>query len=103
MYAIGGTATTLASVKHKLQVYDPYITDGTVLYADEIYEMAQYMLSLSVEECRNITGMEPRRADVIGGGCILTYLVMKHFGVEKVTVSEADNLEGYVMLKEGIQ
>lgn len=101
MYAIGGTATTLASVKHKLKVYDPNITDGTVLYAGEIYQMAQHMLSLSVEECRNITGMEPRRADVIGGGCLLTYLVMERFNVAKITVSESDNLEGYVMLKEG--
>lgn len=100
MYAIGGTATTLASVKHGLKVYDPTITDGTILYADEIYKMAQYILSLSVEEVRQISGMEPLRADVIGGGCLLTYLVMKHFNVDKITVSESDNLEGYVMLKE---
>lgn len=102
MYAIGGTATTLASVKHGLKVYDPTITDGTVLYADEIYKMAQYILSLSVEEVRQISGMEPLRADVIGGGCLLTYLVMKHFNISKITVSESDNLEGYVMLKEGL-
>lgn len=103
IYAIGGTATTLASVKHGLKVYDPSVTDGTVLYADEIYEMAQYILSLSVEEVRKISGMEPLRADVIGGGCLLTYLVMKHFNVDKITVSESDNLEGYVMLKEGLK
>lgn len=103
MYAIGGTATTLASVKHGLKVYDPSITDGTVLYADEIYKMAQYILGLSVEEVRRISGMEPLRADVIGGGCLLTYLVMKHFNVNKITVSESDNLEGYVMLKEELK
>ncbi|MCH5147226.1 MAG: hypothetical protein J1F61_04365 [Clostridiales bacterium] len=103
MYAIGGTATTLASVKHKLKVYDPKITDGTVLYADEIYDMSQYILKLSVEEVRKMSGMEPLRADVIGGGCLLTYLVMKHFKVDKITVSESDNLEGYVMLKEGLK
>lgn len=103
MYAIGGTATTLASVKHGLKVYDPTVTDGTVLYADEINQMAQRILSLSVEEVRKISGMEPLRADVIGGGCLLTYLIMKHFKVDKITVSESDNLEGYVMLKEGIK
>ena len=103
MYAIGGTATTLASVKHGLKVYDPKITDGTVLYADEIYDMSRHILKLSVEEVREMSGMEPLRADVIGGGCLLTYLVMKHFNVEKITVSESDNLEGYAMLKEGIK
>lgn len=101
MYAIGGTATTLAAVKQKLEVYDPAKTDGTVLFADEILNTARYVLSISVEECMKITGMEPRRADIIGGGFLLTYLVMRHFGIDKVTVSESDNLEGYVMLKEG--
>ena len=103
MYAIGGTATTLASVKHGLKIYDPAVTDGTVLYADEIYDMSRYMLDLTVDQVREISGMEPRRADVIGGGCLLTYLVMKHFNVNKITVSESDNLEGYVMLKEGLK
>ena len=103
MYAIGGTATTLASVKHGLKIYDPKITDGTVLYADEIYNTARHILKLSVEEVREMSGMEPLRADVIGGGCLLTYLVMKHFNVDKITVSESDNLEGYVMLKEGLK
>ena len=46
--------------------------------------------------------MEPRRADVIGGGCLLMGEVMKYFGVEKITVSESDNIEGYYLLREGI-
>lgn len=103
MYAIGGTATTLASVKHGLEVYDSSIIDGTVLYAEEILEIARRMVALPVEEVCKISGMEKNRADVIGGGCLLTYRVMKYFGIEKVTVSESDNLEGYVMLKGGMQ
>ena len=63
--------------------------------------MAEKFLSLPVEEVRSLSGMEPRRADVIGGGCLLLGEVMKHFGIESVTVSESDNLEGYCMLKEG--
>lgn len=103
MYGIGGTATTLAAVKHKLKVYDPSVTDGTVLCADEIYEMAERILKMPVEEVCKMSGMEPNRADVIGGGCLLTYYVMKRFGIEKITVSESDNLEGYLILKGGVQ
>ncbi len=99
MYAIGGTATTLASVRHGH--YDPAITDGTVITVDEISDMADKFLTLPVEEVRALSGMEPRRADVIGGGCLLMCEVMKHFGIPKITVSESDNLEGYYMLKEG--
>lgn len=101
MYAIGGTATTLAAIKHNLHVYDPKITDGTVLYAEEIYKMSKYLIEAPIEEVMKVRGMEPRRADIIGGGCLLNYLIMKHFGIEKVIVSESDNMEGYIILKEG--
>lgn len=103
MYAIGGTATTLAAVKHGLKVYNPSVTDGTQLFLDEVLEMADKFVNLPVEEVRRISGMEPNRADIIGGGCLLTYLIMRRFGVNKITVSEKDNLEGYIKLKEGWQ
>ena len=102
MYAIGGTATTLASVKHGLEVYDPEVVDGTVISVEEAGRMADRLLSLTVEGVRALKGMEPRRADVIGGGCLLLYSVMKKLGIEKITVSESDNLEGYYILKEGL-
>ena len=101
MYAIGGTATTIASVKHALKVYDPAITDGTVLTQKEVYATAEKLLSLTVEQVRNLDGMEPRRADIIGGGCLLLSCVMEKFGVTEITVSESDNLEGFIMLKGG--
>lgn len=102
MYSIGGTATTIASVKHGLKEYDPAVTDGTVILLEEIFSMADKFLTLPLEDVRAISGMEPRRADVIGGGCLLMGEVMKHFGIEQITVSESDNIEGYYMLREGI-
>lgn len=101
MAAIGGTATTIASVKHGLKVYDPKITDGTVISVHEVLAMAEKILAMSVEEVRAMSGMEPRRADVIGGGCLLLGRVMEHFNIKEITVSESDNLEGYVLWKEG--
>ncbi len=102
MYSIGGTATTIASVKHGLKEYDPAVTDGTVILLEEIFSMADKFLTLPLEDVRAISGMEPRRVDVIGGGCLLMGEVMKHFGIEQITVSESDNIEGYYMLREGI-
>ena len=34
---------------------------------------------------------------VIGGGAILFSAIMERFGMEKITVSESDNLEGYAL------
>ena len=99
MYAIGGTATTIASVKHGLKTYDASVVDGTEITFEEADALARKLLQLSVEEVKKIDGMEPRRADIIGGGCLLLSGIMKKLGVKSVTVSESDNIEGYYLLK----
>lgn len=99
-YAIGGTASRLASIKHGLKTYRPEITDGTVISAEDIEELADRLLNMSVEEIRATT-ICTTSADIVGGGCLLTAAVMRKFGLEKITVSERDNLEGFVILKEG--
>ncbi len=99
MYGIGGTATSLAALFHGLEVYDPNVTDGTVLTRAWLGEEAQKLLSLTVEQRKQLKGMDVRRADVIAGGCLLLYNILVRFGGDSLTVSESDNLEGYVMLK----
>lgn len=100
---IGGTGTQIAAIKHGLKEYDPEIIDGTLLTRTEIYALAERLLSMSVDEVKKISGMEERRADVIGGGCLLLSAVMEKFGIDELTVSESDNLEGYLMLKEELK
>ena len=99
MYAIGGTATTMASVALGLEKYDPAIVDGTKVTLQAAERMAEDFLSMSVEDIKNVKGMEPRRADVIGGGCLLMCRIMDMLGIDSVTVSEKDNLEGYVLAR----
>ncbi|MCD8295283.1 MAG: hypothetical protein LUE27_08590 [Clostridia bacterium] len=98
---IGGTATNIASVKHGLKVYDPAVVDGTIIGRDGVLEMGYRMLGLSVDEVRAVPGMDPHKADVFAGGCLLLGRVMENFGIEEATVSESDNIEGYIMLKRG--
>lgn len=100
VYAVGGTATTLASVKLALKTYDPERINGVLISAEEVGVLADYILTLSVHDVKELPGMEPRRADVFGGGLLLLHAVMKKFGIDRVTVSESDNLEGYVKWKE---
>ena len=99
MYGVGGTATSLAALFHELPAYDPKVVDGTVLTVGWLGSMAERLLSMSVEERKAMRGMDVRRADVIAGGCLLLHHILKRSGAEKLTVSESDNLEGYVLLK----
>lgn len=100
MHTIGGTASRLASIKHGLTQYRPEITDGTKITLKELSEYADRLLTMPVEQIRATT-ICTTSADIVGGGCLLMYSVMKHFGISEITVSESDNLEGYYMLKEG--
>ena len=95
MYAVGGTASRLASIKHDLKVYKPEILHGTTLTQDEVYAYASRLTTQSVEEIREQT-ICGSSAELIGGGAMLMYMVMKKLGVGSVTVSESDNLEGYI-------
>lgn len=103
-YAIGGTATSLAALALELEPYDPARTDGLVLSAADVLRWAEKLLSLSMGERLALKGMDPRRADVLGGGALLLYRVMRAVGAEQVTVSEKDNMEGYLVCKmrEGV-
>lgn len=102
MCAIGGTATTMAAVALALEKYDPAVIDGTRIGVAQAGEMAQKLLSMPVDEVMKMSGMDPRRADIIGGGSLLMYRIMRMLGLSEITVSERDNLEGYVALREGL-
>ncbi len=100
MRAIGGTATRLAAIKHRLLQYTPEVTDGTNFTVGELEKYADGLLSTSVEIIRANT-ICSASAEVIGGGCLLLAEIMKKLKIKSLTVSERDNLEGYIIYKEG--
>lgn len=98
-YAVGGTATSLAALELALEPYDPTRTDGLRLSAASVLGWAERLLSMPQEERLALRGMDPRRADVLGGGALLLGRVMQRAGAAQITVSERDNLEGYLQEK----
>lgn len=96
-YAIGGTATTLAALKHELEVYDPAVTDGTLFRCDEVCALYEKLISLSPAERKNLKGMDVRRAEIIAGGTLVLLEIMKRLELTEIIVSERDNLEGYLV------
>lgn len=95
---VGGTASRLAAVKNGLKQYDAAVIDGTTLSFDEVREFAEKFTVMSVEEIRATT-LLTKSADLIGGGAALLAAVMKNFNIAEITVSESDNLEGYLYRK----
>lgn len=98
MRAIGGTASRIASIKLGLKEYDPALIDGTSLTVAEMRRYAEWLTSLTPQQIRERTILT-KSADIVGGGAALLCMIMEKFGIQSVTVSESDNLEGYVLYK----
>lgn len=99
-YGIGGTATSIAAVMQKLSPYDPSKVHGFVIEKQALLTFIEDIYKMSIEERKTLKGLQPQRAEVIAGGAVLLYEIMDKIGLRHVTVSESDNLEGYLADKE---
>ena len=98
-YGIGGTATSIASMDLALKEYDTNLVHGHTISIDKILKLRDKLLDMSVEEKRNIVGLQKDRAEVIAGGVALVYEILKRANAQKIIISESDNLEGYLEVK----
>ena len=99
IYAIGGTATTLAAQVLGLQQYSSEKVTGAVITAAAMQAMADKLLGMTVEEIASLPCMPKGRADVLTGGAVLFTVLMKNLGFKRLIVSDRDNLEGYAIKK----
>lgn len=103
LYAIGGTATTLAALALGLKEYSSERVTGAVLTREALAKTADELLQTSVEEIATFPCMPTGRADVIAGGAALLSVLTAALNVEKLIVSDRDNLEGYAIKKGWLQ
>lgn len=101
LVGIGGTITTLASIKLKLAEYDGDKVDGSFLTFNEVNDLTDMLFNTPVKEREKIIGLDTNRKEIIPFGAQILLSIMKRLGVEKIIVSDSDNLEGYVF-KRGL-
>ena len=95
-YIIGGTATSIVATLLELEVYAPSIVHGYKLKREEVKYFKEKLSTMKVEEIALLKGLQKGRERVIYAGvCILNYL-MEKLSLPYITVSESDNLEGYL-------
>lgn len=95
--AIGGTATTAASIFHQMKVYDWEKIHNTILTKMFLDKLFENLKSMSVKERYNIKGLQKERADIIPTGIFITKYIMGKLNAENIMVSENDNLEGAII------
>ena len=99
MYAIGGTATTIAAVLLDLKEYDGAKVSGLKLNQAQIQGLISRLVNTTVDELASHPCVPRKRAEVLLGGVVWLLEIMQAFGFEEVVVSDSDNLEGYAIVK----
>lgn len=96
VFAVGGTATSLAALLLGLEEYDAERVQNFYISREDLSVWTEKLFSLSTEERKRLAGMDANRADVIACGvCILSEIVLR-LGSDGIYVSDRDNLEGYL-------
>lgn len=100
LIAIGGTATTLAAYDLKLEVYDPARVHGHGISSSRLREITDELFAMTFEQLRRTPGIPPKRAEIISGGAFLLQSIAEYLNVAEIQISESDNLEGYLLLRQ---
>jgi len=95
---VGGTITTLAAVKLKLEVYDSSKIENLKLKYSELEKTMDRLTELNLEARKKVKGLQPKRADIIVSGLIILLTIMKYINSKQLYVSDHDLLYG--LLKE---
>lgn len=95
-YAIGGTASSIVAINEELVPYDTNKVHLYTLAKNVVDSWQQRLDKMSVEEIRRLKGIDTKRAEVIGGGAKLLLNIMNMLNIDSISVSENDNLEGFL-------
>lgn len=97
-HGVGGTITALAAMEARLTVYTPEAVQKLSLDRDTVCKWYERLIQMTLEEKRLLPGLPGDRADIIAGGARILLGFMDRFGVDRLKVSDSDNLEGYLEL-----
>ena len=97
LVAVAGTATSLVTIAQSMQEYDPARVHGQKMSIGEIDAIIEQLAQRTVEERKDIVGLEPKRASVILAGVIIIDEILKATGLNSVTISDYDILYGIIL------
>ena len=97
LVGMGGTVTSMASVKHQMAQYDPDVIQGSTLSLDDVNAQIADYAAKTLEQRREIVGLQPKRADVILAGACIVKAVLELTGVGEMTVSDRSLRHGLLL------
>ncbi|HAS73957.1 MAG TPA: Ppx/GppA family phosphatase [Clostridiales bacterium UBA8960] len=97
---IGGTATTIATIEHEVGTYLREVVHGLEVRLEALAAIDEKLERMTVAERKQMIGLDPKRADIIFAGGIILKTLLEMLESDGFTVSDYDNLEGFVVYKK---
>ncbi len=88
LFALAGTATTVAAIYLALPQHDSARIDGLRLPMDALCAICDKLASQTLAERRALAGLDPRRADVIYAGAMILWRVALRARAKEVIISD---------------
>jgi exopolyphosphatase/guanosine-5'-triphosphate,3'-diphosphate pyrophosphatase len=97
LVGVAGTVLTLAALVFGVERYDEAAIHGATMSAAQVRQVTAELLGMTRARRRALPAMHPGRADVIGAGALVLRVLVEEIGVEAVTASAHDVLDGIVL------
>ncbi|GAA4665779.1 Ppx/GppA phosphatase family protein [Gordonia humi] len=98
---VAGTLTTFAALHAELDHYDPDVIHLSRIPLADLHRLCSKIVSMTRAERLALGPMHPGRADVIGGGALVTQELARNFAdraaITEMVVSEHDILDGIAL------
>ena len=96
LVGIGGAITSLSAMNQQLEVYSMEKVHNSVVTKKDLEKILQNLKKMTLSDKNTIKCLQPKRADIITAGVKILHIVMEKLEIEKIMISEYDNLEGLI-------
>ncbi len=87
LLGIGGTVTTLAAMHKKIDNFSASLIEGTILTQLDLTKIIAELSVKTIGQRKAITGLHPKRADIILAGALIVSEILTKFRLSKFTIS----------------
>ncbi|MBQ6173217.1 MAG: hypothetical protein IJK28_01175 [Clostridia bacterium] len=101
-WGTGGTFTALAALALRVPWTERTDMHRTMLTRERVRAEAESLADMTVEERLRIPSLQPGRADIVVHGICILLACMEELSVDRITVSESGNLDGYLKWRFGL-
>lgn len=100
---VAGTVTTLYAVAHQIAPYDASRVHGAEMASGALEYLVQRLLAMTVEERRELPGLQPKRADVIAAGGLILAEAVHALGAASFRISDRGLRWGLIEHRFGVR